>query len=124
MCGFLVMVEMLRGKPLRHSGTVFHAAPAIAVTEHFHSDLCRRDAGQSGGGLESFTRCCPDYGNICNTNRGAEHQHSRHNSRDNEATLSAPDTAALMFLSQLLDYVSRAVPTGNHSPGLYITAPF
>lgn len=45
MCGFLVTVE-----PLLHSGTMFHAVPAIAITEHFHSDLYRRDAGQSRAG--------------------------------------------------------------------------
>lgn len=62
---------------------------------------------------ESFTRCCSDYRNICNINRGAEHQQSRHNSRDNEVTVSAPDTAAVMFLSQFVDYAQRVSGSSN-----------
>lgn len=58
----------------------------------------------SGLQAESFTRCCSDYCNICNVNSGAGHQRSRHNSHDNEVTVSAQDKMTMMFLSQCVDY--------------------
>lgn len=63
----------------------------------------------SGLQAESFTRCCSDYCNICNINSRAGHQHSRHNSHDNEVTVSAQDRMTMMFLSQCVDYALYSV---------------